>query len=150
MEDFVDVVAMLPWWGGVILAVLSFVLLHAHAISPVTTAIQPGQMGQLMVQQMTRGLALFGQYLLPFLCLFAAAISAFRRAKRKTLFDNVTQSTSTNALEGMSWQEFELLVGEAFRRKGFAVREIGRGGADGGVDLVLIKDGEKTLVQCKQ
>jgi restriction system protein len=43
-----------------------------------------------------------------------------------------------------------MLVGEAFRRKGFAVTETGGGGADGGVDLVLAKDGEKFLVQCKQ
>jgi restriction system protein len=50
----------------------------------------------------------------------------------------------------MSWQEFEMLVGEAFRRGGYAVSETGGGGADGGVDLVLRKDGEKFLVQCKQ
>jgi restriction system protein len=50
----------------------------------------------------------------------------------------------------MSWQEFEMLVGEAFRRGGYSVNETGGGGADGGIDLVLRKDGEKYLVQCKQ
>jgi restriction system protein len=50
----------------------------------------------------------------------------------------------------MSWQEFEMLVGEAFRQNGYQVVENGGGGADGGVDLVLRKDGEKFLVQCKQ
>lgn len=50
----------------------------------------------------------------------------------------------------MSWQEFELLVGEAFRLQGYEVAEIGGGGPDGGVDLVLRKDREKFLVQCKQ
>lgn len=48
-------------------------------------------------------------------------------------------SSSVSALNDMSWQEFELLVGEAFRRKGYAVAENGGGGADGGVDLVLKK-----------
>ena len=48
----------------------------------------------------------------------------------------------------MSWQQFELLVGEAYRRMGYAVSEM-PSGADGGIDLVLTKAGEKTLVQCK-
>lgn len=49
----------------------------------------------------------------------------------------------------MSWQAFEMLVGEAYRLQGYAVQETGGGGADGGIDLVLAKDGEKFLVQCK-
>ena len=52
----------------------------------------------------------------------------------------------------MSWQEFEHLVSEAFRLDGFRVEE--RGGeevrADGGIDLLLFRDREKFLVQCKQ
>ncbi len=50
----------------------------------------------------------------------------------------------------MSWQEFELLVGEGFRQQGYQVTESGGGGADGGVDLVLRKGGDKFLVQCEQ
>jgi restriction system protein len=62
----------------------------------------------------------------------------------------VAQSKAADVLDGMSWQEFERLVGEAFRLQGYAVTETGGGGADGGVDLVLTKGGEKFLVQCKQ
>jgi len=43
-----------------------------------------------------------------------------------------------------------MLVGEGFRLQGYQVTETGGGGADGGVDLVLTKGGEKFLVQCKQ
>lgn len=50
----------------------------------------------------------------------------------------------------MSWRQFEQLAGEAFRRQGYAVEETGLGGADGGIDLKLRKDGKTTLVQCKQ
>jgi restriction system protein len=50
----------------------------------------------------------------------------------------------------MNWQQFEAVVGEAFRRKGYSVAEKGGGGADGGIDLVLKKQGEAFLVQCKQ
>jgi restriction system protein len=41
-------------------------------------------------------------------------------------------------------------VGEAFRRQGYTVEETSLGGADGGIDLILRKDGRRTLVQCKQ
>ena len=50
----------------------------------------------------------------------------------------------------MSWRQFELLCGEAFRRKGYLVEENGLGGADGGVDLILRAGGERVLVQCKR
>lgn len=39
-----------------------------------------------------------------------------------------------------------MLVGEAFRRQSYAVRENKRSGPDGGVDLVLIKDNERFFV----
>jgi restriction system protein len=61
-----------------------------------------------------------------------------------------TKQKGAGVLDGMSWQQFERLVGEAFRLQGYRVMETGGGGADGGVDLVLNKDGEKHLVQCKQ
>jgi restriction system protein len=50
----------------------------------------------------------------------------------------------------MSWENFELLAGEIFRRQGFDV-EISSGlGADGGKDLTLRRDSEVRLVQCKR
>jgi restriction system protein len=49
----------------------------------------------------------------------------------------------------LSWQEFELLVAEAFRRKDFAVTEKGGGGADCGINLTLKKNGKKSTIQCK-
>ena len=50
----------------------------------------------------------------------------------------------------MTWKDFELLVGEIFRMQGYSVVETGGGGADGGIDLILKKDNELFLVQCKQ
>jgi restriction system protein len=43
-----------------------------------------------------------------------------------------------------------MLVGEGFRLQGYRVLENDGPGPDGGIDLVLRKDGEKYLVQCKQ
>lgn len=50
----------------------------------------------------------------------------------------------------MTWQQFELVVGQWFRQQGFAVIERGGRGADGGIDLVVENANETFLVQCKQ
>ncbi len=76
-----------------------------------------------------------GQYILPLFCLAGAGISAWKRREHKVLVENVVQSKSADALDGMTWQQFEQLVGEAFRLQGYSVAEAGGGGADGGVDV---------------
>ena len=149
-EDFIELVALFPWWVGLILAVVSYLWLHSIAIAPMVTATQPGQVGEVMTQSMYKGLATAGQYIVPLICTLGALFSALGRRKREQLFSDVEQSDSAGALNEMSWQEFEMLVGEAFRRKGYSINETGGGGADGGVDLVLRKEGDKFLVQCKQ
>ena len=148
-EDLIDIVALFPWWAGLILAAVFYFWLHYVASTPVVVG-QPGQMSAVMTQAMYKGFATGGQYVLPLICIIGAGLSALGRRKREQLFSEVAQSDSAGALNGMSWQEFEMLVGEAFRRRGFAVVETGGGGADGGIDLVLRKDGWKILVQCKQ
>jgi restriction system protein len=149
-EDLMDLVSLLPWWAGVVLAVISYVLLHRLATPPTAVALQPGQMGDLIARSMGAALAGFGQYVVPLICLSGAGVSAWRRHRRRTLISNTAQAKGADALDGMSWREFEMLVGEAFRLQGFGVSETGGGGADGGVDLVLSKGTEKFLVQCKQ
>lgn len=54
-------------------------------------------------------------------------------------------------IKNLSWQEFELLVGQLYRQNGYHVTEAGLGGADGGIDLIAHKwgSGEKIVVQCK-
>jgi len=148
--DFMDLVAMFPWWVGVALAVLSYLVLHEVASQPIASSVQPGQVGAMVTQTLWRTLASVGQYVLPVLCLAGAGISAWRRQERRQLVDNVARSDAAQALDGMSWQQFERLVGEGFRLQGYRVLETGGGGTDGGIDLVLNRDGEKYLVQCKQ
>jgi restriction system protein len=149
-EDFLDLVAMLPWWAGVALAIISYLVLHQLAVPPKITAVQPGQLGGMVTGMMFAGIASVAQYFLPLLCLFGALGSFLRRRKREGLVNDVTNAKGAAALHGMSWREFEMLVGEAFRLQGYAVTELGGAGADGGVDLVLRKGNEKFLVQCKQ
>lgn len=146
-----DLVSRLPWWVGVVLAAVSYVLLHKLATPAVPMApLQPGQMAAPIVGVMVSSLALAGQYVLPPLCLLGAAMSAWRRRRGKELLKTTTQVGSPQVLNGMTWREFEQLVGEAFRLKGYRVMENGGGAPDGGVDLVLNKGQEIYLVQCKQ
>ena len=150
VEDLIEITSKLPWWVGVALAMVAYVWLHNVAVSEVTAVVQSGKMGDFVGQTVFKTLASVGQYLLPLVFLVGAAMSAFGCLKRRALHEQVAASTDRSALNDMSWQQFEALVGEAFRRKGYAVTEIGGGGADGGIDLALKKEGETFLVQCKQ
>ncbi len=136
-DDLLELVAMLPWWVGVQLALVSYFVLHNIAFQPVVATTQPGQMGAMVTQSIWKALAIVGQYFVPFICLLGAVTSAWRRRERKNLVGDVARSKATDALDGMSWREFEMLVGEGFRLQGYQVVETGGGGADGGVDLVL-------------
>lgn len=88
--------------------------------------------------------------MLPAIMLAGAATSFFRRKRQANLHTKVAADPSPNALEKMSWAEFEGLTAETFRKKGFRVVERGGDGPDGGVDLVLYSGNDKYLVQCKQ
>jgi restriction system protein len=149
-EDLIEITSMLPWWVGSVLAVVAYVWLHSVATTEVTAVVQPGKMGDFVGQTIFRTLASVGQYLLPLAFLVGAAMSAYGRFRRRALHEQVAASPDRGALNNMNWQQFEALVGEAFRRKGYAVTETGGGGADGGIDLVLKREGETFLVQCKQ
>jgi restriction system protein len=150
LGDLIDIFALLPWWVGVVSAVIAYLVLHQFAIAPVPTASTVAQMGDVASKTIIRTLASFFQYVLPLACLIGAGVSAFARSKRKSLAQGVADSKSASSLDGMSWKEFELLVGESFRQKGYKVVELGGNGPDGGIDLVLLKGTEKFLVQCKQ
>ena len=150
LNSLTDLVAMLPWWVGVAMAFVIYVVLRWVAGQPEVSAAQPGQIGAMVMQSAWRAFAAVGQYGLPLICLAGAGISAWRRHERKTLVNNVVQSKAASVLDGMTWSQFEKLVGEVFRLQGYTVTESGGGGPDGGVDLVLSFGGEKHLVQCKQ
>lgn len=78
-----------------------------------------------------------------------AAGSVAYHYKRKRLIKNLRESNNLiKTLSDMDWREFELLVGQVFRERGYSVLE-GEGVKDGGVDLTLRKRGKTYLVQCK-
>lgn len=88
------------------------------------------------------------QVALPMACLFLlpGAISFGRSLLTQRQFEGLTDEKS---IQGLSWLDFEANVGEAFRRSGYVVEQRGGRSPDGGVDLVLHKDGVMTIAQCK-
>ncbi len=86
----------------------------------------------------------------PVLTVVAALFALYAEAdkyQRRKLLD---KQTGLDTVREMSWQNFELLVGEAYRRQGYRVEETGGSGPDGGVDLILRRSGDTALVQCKR
>ena len=150
-EDLATALALLPWWACLTIGLIGFALLHAYAVTPVSPVV-PGTNGLhgAVASSMAHGLAAMGQYAIPILCLAATAMSFVGRRRRRELLLHVTEGGSpAAAIDAMSWRDFELLIGEAFRLQGFAVEEKGGAGSDDGVDLELTKDSERWLVQAK-
>jgi restriction system protein len=145
-----DAVALLPWWAGVGLAIASYVLFHWLAGRSQPAMTDPRQVSGILPHVLITALSSALQFAIPIICLIGAGVSFARRKKREALVLNTTSSNSADALNGMSWREFEMLTGEAFRLQGYEVREQGGAQADGGVDLVLRRGKETYLVQCKQ
>ena len=99
---------------------------------------------------MFQTLAAIGQFVLPTIFAGGAAAGFFAQRRRTELVATVAESDSRDALSTMSWREFEALVEEAFRIRGYTVKRIGGDGPDGGVDIELKRGAETVLVQCKQ
>ena len=137
-ESFGDLLLKLPWWVSATLGVLIFVGLRWG----LQAWAGNDRNSQLLVSGFVRlaplALVLFGLF----------SIGAFWFSKKR--HDLVEQQTSLESLRNATWKDFEFLVAEAYRRHGYRVEYSLGQGADGGVDLVLRKEGRTSLVQCKQ
>lgn len=147
-EDIIEITAKLPWWVGIVLAIVFYIVLHSGATMDIATPTDLKQFGDSAGKQIYKTLATFLQYILPVTFLAGSVVSALARRKRTALYAKA--ATTNDALAQMTWQDFELFVGEFFRRRGFSVKEIGGGGADGGVDLILSSGKDCYVVQCKK
>ena len=130
--------SFLPWWASVVAGIVVYIGLTYFLPALVED-------NQILVMLVAAGEHVAIWFSLLFL--IPAASSIFRRRRRKQL---VEHQSSIQTLRETSWSDFEVLVGEVFRRKGFTVQENMSAGADGGIDLLLLKDGERHIVQCKQ
>lgn len=154
--DLVSLAAALPWWVSVVLAGISFGALRWLALLPVPAPSGLEDMGFVVVRQVLVTGAQFGQFVVPIAVIAGLVMSRLRRVRAAHLLDAFAENGPPGRFPrkgrggklGVSWREFETLVGESYRRQGYEVAET-KGGADGGVDLVLRRGNERVLVQCK-
>lgn len=141
----IELLASMPWPIGFVLGIVAYVAIRYGIGSYVSTVNNP--VSQAMGRQLSAGAYAPFAWIALILCWIGALASFIGKRQRKHLLE---KQTGLDSLRAMSWREFEMLVGEAFRRQGYTIQETGLGGADGGIDLILRKDGKTTLVQCKQ
>lgn len=139
-----EALAALPWPVGFVMGIAAYLVVR-YGIGW-WFSHQGGMLSQGFAQQSSGMFAPLAWTLLG-VCWLAALFSYLRTRSRRRFLET---RTSLESLAAGGWRQFERLVGEAFRRQGYSVEETGLGGADGGIDLILRKDGRRTLVQCKQ
>jgi hypothetical protein len=92
-ESSVELASRLPWWLGIILAVVSYLVLHQIADAPVVSPVNPhdvaGSIAAQLAPTLGRSLATFGQYLLPVIFLVGAALSAAKAYRNRTVIRGV-------------------------------------------------------------
>lgn len=146
LEDLLSIASEIPWWLSLVFAAVTYGLLHTYATRPPAPP-QPGDL-TFVTEQMYRQFAAVLQYGIPAIFVIGALTGIAGRLQRRRLYGATVRGDIAHNLCAMSWRDFEIAIGERFRRQGFQVFETARG-ADGGVDLELRREGELALVQCK-
>ncbi len=72
------------------------------------------------------------------------------RHSLQSLSSKSCEASQSPTPDSVTWDQFELVIAEIYRRQGYTVEVSSGLGADGGIDITLSRDDAKTLVQCKQ
>ncbi len=126
-----------PWWVSVVTAAAVYIIM-GHVIPSVETN---NQILNIVLNAVAVPAPFFS------IVLLLLAPLAFLNTRRKVKL--LDQQTNLNSIRQLHWKNFEEIVAEAYRRLGYQVTEGGLG-PDGGIDLELKKNGDVSLVQCKQ
>lgn len=150
-KGLLDALVQAHWSAGIVVGIFVFAFLRFGAPAALNVVFSsmasgngqapPGIPEGLLTSFTWLGLAAM------LMCWLAAGMSAIMAKKRRALLD---RQTGIESIRNLSWQDFERLVAEAYRRQGYQVKENGGGGKDGGIDLLLKKGGQTFMVQCKQ
>jgi restriction system protein len=149
---------LLPWWAALLCAVASFAALGWLASDRVTQA-----------DSLTQRIASIAEIVVPIVFLVWAIVAFFRNVRTLGApgaapmpARKAAESRDGNGARAappgnanmsdirMSWGQFELLVVEAFRRRGCRVTERGTAAGDGSMNLELSNGEHRFVVHCKQ
>lgn len=132
------ILAGMPWWAGLTFAVVVYA--GARWLLP------SFWVNNQVLHQVAAALSNIA-WLVASPFVVVAGLSALGSSYRRRQLD---AQRDLDTLKALSWQDFERLVGEAYRRQRYAVEEVGGSAPDGGIDLVLSRQGQKIIVQCKR
>jgi restriction system protein len=122
VEDLLDIASSINWKISLLIAIISYFFFHYFAIQSLPVASNLHSASNSLPKLIFISFSKFLQYVVPVIFIIGACVSSFRTKHRIKLLD---KQSGIDSIRDMSWQDFELLVGEAFRRKGFAVKENG-------------------------
>lgn len=136
-ENLLDALTHCPWWVSVVLSGIVYITLRF--IIPMI------EFRDSLLKSLASAAPIFALSL-GIVLLLPAPFAFYNSFRKKRLLD---QQKDLDSIKSLSWKEFEELIGEAYRRKGYSVVENYGVGPDGGIDLVLKQAGNLFLVQCK-
>jgi restriction system protein len=137
-SEMLEMFRSAPWWAGPVTA------LGAYLMLTLMSMVMKSGSTPLMV--IATGMMSLLAWVIPIVILVIWLRGMIEGSIRRQL---VKDHRRLEDLRKLSWQEFEMYVGQALRQQGYEVHETGGGGPDGGVDLVAVRAGERVLVQCK-
>jgi restriction system protein len=146
LDEFFELLTIAPVWVGPLLAGVSYPVFRFL----IPRLLYSGDTTNKIAATSGKMLADIVQSLSPYVPLFIIVAWGLAELKKFTGRRRLDATSGLDDIRGMSWSQFEKLVAEAYRRKGYVVEERGGPSGDGGVDLVLRSKGEVTLVQCKR
>ncbi len=76
VNEWVDKAAKLPWWGGIVLAFMAFIMLHPFAIMDVAAAGPVDDYVPFTSKAFWKGVAGTVQYVVPAVMLFVPALAS--------------------------------------------------------------------------
>ena len=151
LDDFQDLFVAVRWWVGLLLVGAVYGLFR-FVLPPLLQRIPNGggnTAAAAVNKSLLNALPPVLERLAPWIAgvvLLVWLVSLLKKWERRVILN---KTRGLDGVRSLPWEQFELLVGEYYRRRGFLVVERGGASPDGGIDLVLRKDGKVTLVQCK-
>ncbi len=144
-EELVKVASLIPWWITLPVALLLFYFVPYGTPAD----IQLQEPSDAITAMLSIFVKAFFKFLVPMALVFGAVLSVFTSLKSGLLFKGIQRNGAHQTVQDLSWQDFEFLLSEWFKKQGYSTELTGGGGADGGIDIKLHKDNQLYLVQCK-
>lgn len=142
-------VAAQRFWVAVVVAVFGAVLLHGLWRWLGVVVSEQDSTWAMWVATGAWWSAYVAQFAWPVLLLLFGGLGVWQRWYGSRLFRRMQKNHIRKGFDDVTWQDFEVLVAEVFRRHGFDVILQGGDQADGGIDVIVKRDGGVYLVQCK-